>query len=144
VQGEGYEIAKTLGANVKFTGKSLSLQETNQYYVTLHINGHDELYCFDTPKVNVCNLIFGEAYVEPVGNCLVKCHTTGESCEIEFKARGWTAKSRELVSAVVKDKSGAKKFKIEGRFTESLSITDLTSNEVLDTWNAPESIDKAD
>jgi hypothetical protein len=80
------------------------------FYVDLLVNGRKELYTFNMPKINACNLIFGDPYVEPVGQCVVKNHSTNEVCELEFKARGWTAKSRDLVSGVVKDASGAKKF----------------------------------
>jgi splicing suppressor protein 51 len=144
VQGEGFEITKTLGASVKFTGKSLSLQETNMYYLTLYVNGQKELYYFDTPRVNVCNLVFGEPYAEPVGLCTVKNHTTGDVCELDFKARGWTAKSREIVQGVVKDGKGVKRLSINGRYTESLLVTDIGSNQTVMDWKAPEITEKAD
>ena len=134
MQGPGYEVSKTLGANLKFTGKSMQVQDPSLFYVTLEIDGKKELYTFDTPKVNLCNLIIGEMYIEPAGNCVVKNHTTGDVCELEFKARGWTAKSRDIVNGEVKDKKGAKKFTISGKFSETISVKNLETGESQDLF----------
>lgn len=47
----------------------------------------------DTPDVLVGNLLIGSTYVEPVGTSDCINYDTGEKCEIDFKARGWTTKN---------------------------------------------------
>lgn len=136
-QGEGFELLKTVNANIKFTGKSIAIQETDKFFLSLfHKSPEEELYTFTNPKIMVGNLIIGDAYIEPTGACSVTNHKTGETAEIDFKARGWTAKSRDIVSAVIKDSKGVKKFTLQGKFTEALSLTNLDTNETTEVWRS--------
>ena len=68
----------------------------------------------------VGNLIIGERYVEPQGAANLKNITTGDTCEVIFKERGWSTKSNEINSlkAIIKDKNGLERYMIFGRYTE--------------------------
>mmetsp|Transcript_25632 Transcript_25632/g.39440 ORF Transcript_25632/g.39440 Transcript_25632/m.39440 type:complete len:177 (+) Transcript_25632:1941-2471(+) len=64
-------------------------------------------------------------------------HLTGEKCELEFKARGWTSKNKEALEGKIKDKSGKVKYTLTGKYTEKILLTDTESGEVSEIWTAP-------
>ena len=71
-------------------------------------------------------------------------HTTGEKCELEFKPRGWTAKYNNTIHGVVKDSKGVEKYHITGKYTESLKMKCLDTEETTVLWEAPKVLDNAD
>ena len=77
---------------IKFTGKSIICNDPNKREIILDVDGKKEVYLCDTPTLMVGNIFIGETYVEPYNKCQIKCLTTGDVAEIEFKSRGnWTS-----------------------------------------------------
>ena len=134
-QGEGYTINKMVKPGLKFTGKQLKVTEKYRYFITFS-NGHK--VSMDTPDVLVGNLLIGSTYVEPVGTSDCINYDTGEKCEIDFKARGWTTKNTNQCSAIIKDKNGKAKYEISGKYTESLEYKNLETGEKTLLWTAPD------
>ena len=52
-------------------------------------------------------------------------HNTGEYCDMEWKERGWSGKNACMVTGYAKTAAGDPCFKIDGKYTESATITDL-------------------
>lgn len=107
-QGEGYSIEKTLQATIKFTGKSIQAKDPKNFLVKL--DKHKEAYTFENPIVLVGNLLIGDTYIEPQGQTLVTNHNTKETCELEFKQRGWTSRNKDAIFGVLKDSNGVAKY----------------------------------
>lgn len=80
------------------------------------------------------NLVIGKVYVDIHGKSQLINHTSQESCEIDWKERGWTGKKANMVVATIKSASGKAHFKVSGRFSESLNLINLESNEETEIW----------
>ena len=65
-------------------------------------------------------------------------HDTGEKAEVEFKIRGWSAKNKEAVHCVIKDKKGVAKYELSGKYTQSLVLKNLETEETREIWKAAE------
>ena len=121
------------------------MTDNNRYYVNLdNPSGGVENFSMETPKVVVGNLIIGESYTEPQGMTEVMNHTSGEKCELDFRARGWTSRNNNTIFGVVKDAQGVAKYHLTGKYTESIEVIDLKTNETFVAWTAPEKSENAD
>jgi len=116
------------------------MTDSNKYYVNLNPKKEgekEESYSMEAPQVIVGNLIIGESYTEPQGSTLVMNHTTGEKCQLEFKARGWTSKHNNSCFGVIKDANGKPAFEISGKYTQSLEVKNLATQETFTAWSSP-------
>jgi hypothetical protein len=52
--------------------------------------------------VTVHNLVIGKLYVDVNGKTQVTNLSTGDTCYMEYKERGWSGKNANLFSGVVK------------------------------------------
>jgi len=41
---------------------------------------------------------------------VVTNHKTNETCELEFKQRGWTSRNKDAIFGVIKDSNGVAKY----------------------------------
>lgn len=103
-----------------FWGKSMDIKPIGLQHVRLKATG--EHFIIERPTSSVNNLIFGEMYVEHHGIMTVKNLTNGDVCEIDFKKRGWTGKNANEVEGYGLLKGKEKKYKIWGKWTDSLMI----------------------
>lgn len=58
------------------------------------------------------NLILGKLYVDVHGKSQVTNHNTGDTCEMEWKEKGWGDKNANMVFGAVKSVSGHLSHKI--------------------------------
>lgn len=89
----------------------------------------------------VGNLFVGTTYVEPQGPSVMTCQETNVTSIMDYKARtGWKMKPEHenYVSAVIRDQSGKKCYKIEGQYTKELIGTDLRTGKVTTLFRAAE------
>lgn len=112
-----------------FWGKSLEVKPLGLQHVRLHITQEDgevfsEHYIIERVSSNVNNLIFGEMYVEHTGIMTVRNLTLKETCQIEFKKRGWNGKGAcEVDGQAFSDTNPKeKKGRIFGKWVDSLFI----------------------
>lgn len=61
-------------------------------------------------------------YIDINGKSQIKNHTTGEYCDMDWKERGWSGKNAHCVVGTVKTAMGEPRFKVNGKFTEAISI----------------------
>ena len=68
----------------------------------------------------------GERYMEPQGIQKITNTLNGFTCESEYKSRNtfYSTKEQDMnfVSSVIKNASGQIKFKLEGRYTHSITL----------------------
>jgi hypothetical protein len=88
--------------------------------------------------MTIGNMVIGEMYIEPQGPSDCINHTTKEICELDYKVRGWTSKNNNSVNAVIKDKNGVAKFHLIGKYTESINLVNLETQESEELWVAVE------
>lgn len=84
------------------------------------------------------NLIIGDTYLEPQGASEIFNDSTGEKIEYDFKVRGWSGKSKDAVTGVIKDAKGTVKYQLSGKYTEKLDLKNMETGEVETIWQAPE------
>lgn len=88
-----------------------------------------EKYSVGRPKMLVGNLVIGERYIEASGLIEIKNLTTGEMCKLEFKPRGWSAANQNYITGQVFDSDGTEKYKLDGKYTESITCSNLETQE---------------
>lgn len=115
-----------------FWGKILEVKTLG--YQNVKLKRTDEQFTIERPTTTVNNLIFGEMYVEHVGIMTVKNMNTGDVCEVEFKKRGWNMKNAFEIEGVCMNKNKDKKFRIYGKWIDSLSIQNLDDNSSEMIW----------
>lgn len=74
--------------------------------------------------------MIGERYVEPQGSCTVTNKSTGDISYINFKARtGWTPKEEDIrfVSAIIKNAAGTEVYRLEGKYSESIKLINVST-----------------
>jgi len=94
----------------------------------------EELYSTDLPMPSAKNLIIGKPYVELLGKVNMKNHTTGDYAHLEYHPRRWGGSQAHVVDGFVYNASGKKRFKIDGRWNEWASITDLETGLEEEIW----------
>jgi hypothetical protein len=65
--------------------------------------GKEEMYTWKKVTSSVIGIITGNPVVDNYGPMEIRNHTTGEVCQLEFKARGWKASSAYQVVGKVLD-----------------------------------------
>ena len=69
---------------------------------------------------SVVGIITGNPTVDNYGPMEIKNWTTGEVCQLDFKARGWKANSAYQVTGKVADKQGKIRWSIGGRWNDKI------------------------
>jgi oxysterol-binding protein 1 len=115
---------------MKFNGRYISFEPKDRVYITLKLtDGSQEFYSCTLPLTTVHNLVIGKLYIDVHGKTQVINHTTQETCDIDWKERGWTGKNANMMVGTVKSASGKPHYKVSGKFTEGLYLLNMESNE---------------
>lgn len=117
-----------------FWGKSLEFKSTGFQHAKL--KSTQEHFTVERPNSACCNIIFGEMYIDHYGKMTIKNQQTGDYAEIDFKKRGWSAKSAHEVEGYIYSPKKEKKFKIWGKWTESLTVKNLMTGDEEKIWVA--------
>lgn len=80
-----------------FKGTYLDVKPLDYQHVKL--KSRKEHYIIDRPNTNVNNIIFGNMYIEHVGESMVKCLTTGISMNVIYKTAGWGDRTKHHIEA---------------------------------------------
>lgn len=105
----------------KFYGKSFDINPLGTWFLNLRpTTGGTELYTWKKVTSSVIGIITGSPTVDNYGPMEIKNHTTGETCLLEFKPRGWKASSAYQVSGKVMTKDGKTRWSIGGRWNDKI------------------------
>ncbi|KAL1304319.1 hypothetical protein AAFC00_000722 [Neodothiora populina] len=112
----------------KFYGKSFDINPLGTWFLRLRPTGvtnpdgsqYEELYTWRKVTSSVIGIITGNPTVDNYGPMEIKNWTTGESCVLDFKARGWKASSAYQVSGRVTEGNGQTKWSIGGRWNDKI------------------------
>jgi hypothetical protein len=105
----------------KFYGKSFDINPLGTWFLKLRPNnGKEELYTWKKVTSSVIGIITGSPTVDNYGPMEIKNWTTGESCLIDFKPRGWKASSAYQITGRVNDADGQTRFSLGGRWNNRI------------------------
>lgn len=106
----------------KFYGKSFDINPLGTWFLKLRPTdgGPEELYTWKKVNTSVIGIITGSPTVDNYGPMEIKNHTTGETCLLDFKPRGWKASSAYQVAGKVTDAAGKVRWSIGGRWNDKL------------------------
>lgn len=107
----------------KFYGKSFDINPLGTWFLKLRPTsepGREELYTWKKVTSSVVGIITGNPTVDNYGPMEIKNWTTGETCLLDFKARGWKASSAFLVNGKVLDAKGDTRWSIGGRWNDKI------------------------
>ncbi|CAI6336640.1 unnamed protein product [Periconia digitata] len=107
----------------KFYGKSFDINPLGTWFLRLRPTsegGKEELYTWKKVTSSVIGIITGNPVVDNYGPMEIKNWTTGETCLLEFKARGWKASSAYQVVGKVLDADGRVRWSVGGRWNDKI------------------------
>jgi hypothetical protein len=105
----------------KFYGKSFDINPLGTWFLKLQpASGTEELYTWKKVTSSVIGIITGSPTVDNYGPMEVKNWTTGETCVIDFKPRGWKASSAYQITGRVNDANGQTRFSMGGRWNNKI------------------------
>ncbi|KAJ9638275.1 hypothetical protein H2199_006962 [Coniosporium tulheliwenetii] len=105
----------------KFYGKSFDINPLGTWFLHLRPTGSaPELYTWKKVTTSVIGIITGTPTVDNYGPMEITNHTTGETCLLDFKPRGWKASSAYQVTGRVTDKAGRVRWSIGGRWNDKI------------------------
>lgn len=106
----------------KFYGKTFDINHLGTWFLRLRPANGDapELYTWKKVTASVVGIITGNPTVDNYGPMQIKNWTTGETCTLDFKQRGWKASSAYHVAGKVTDADGITKWSIGGRWNDKI------------------------
>jgi hypothetical protein len=106
----------------KFYGKSFDINPLGTWFLRLRPagGGPPELYTWKKVTSSVVGIITGNPTVDNYGPMEVRNWTTGETCVLDFKARGWKASSAYHVFGKVVGADGVTRWSLGGRWNDKI------------------------
>ncbi|KAJ4373405.1 hypothetical protein N0V83_003700 [Neocucurbitaria cava] len=107
----------------KFYGKSFDINPLGTWFLRLRptaTGGKEELYTWKKVTSSVVGIITGNPVVDNYGPMEIRNWTTGEVCQLDFKARGWKASSAFQVAGKVLDAEGRVRWSVGGRWNDKI------------------------
>ncbi|KAI1392035.1 oxysterol binding protein [Hypoxylon trugodes] len=106
----------------RFLGKSFDIYHLGTWFLRLRptAGGKEDFYTWKKPKSQVVGIITGNPVVDNYGLVEIKNWTTGETCLLDFKQRGWKASSAYQLSGKILDSDGRPRVSLGGRWNSKL------------------------
>lgn len=106
----------------KFYGKSFDINPLGTWFLKLRPSSGapEELYTWKKVTSSVIGIITGNPTVDNYGPMEVKNWATGETCILDFKARGWKASSAYQVAGKIVDAQGNTAWSMGGRWNDKI------------------------
>jgi len=104
----------------KFYGKSFDINPLGTWFLRLRTaDGSEELYTWKKVTSSVVGIITGSPTVDNYGPMEIKNWTTGDTCLLDFKARGWRGAGYEVKGRVLNG-DGVQVWSIGGRWNDKI------------------------
>ena len=105
----------------KFYGKSFDINPLGTWFLCLRpAGGGEELYTWKKVTSSVIGIITGTPTVDNYGPMTVTNWSTRETCELDFKPRGWKASSAYQVAGKVVGADGRTRWSIGGHWNDKI------------------------
>ncbi|KAG5513323.1 hypothetical protein PMAC_001386 [Pneumocystis sp. 'macacae'] len=113
----------------RFCGRSFDINPLGTWFLKLRNNsGLDELYTWKKVTTSVVGIITGLPTVDNFGEMLIKNHTVGDVCSIDFKRRGWRGDGAYQIEGIVRDAKGIVRWSIGGYWNDKLYAKRISGN----------------
>ena len=90
----------------------------------------DEHYTWRKVTTSINNIIVGKIWLDHFGTMMVKCHSTGVECSIEFHQTGWRSSQARRLSGVVKDPKGEVVYELSGYWHTHLDTRNVNTDQL--------------
>ncbi|AQZ17616.1 OSH2 (YDL019C) and SWH1 (YAR042W) [Zygosaccharomyces parabailii] len=135
--------------DTKFNGRSFGIKHHGLWYIKMRPNNGspEELYTWKKPDNTVIGILVGNPQVDNHGEVVVRNHTTGDRCIINFKARGWRSSGAYEVTGEVFNKKNEKKWVLGGHWNDSIYAkmhTSKNKGDIMKTQDASSTGPKLD
>lgn len=105
----------------KFLGKSFDANPLGTWFLKLRPkDGKEEIYTWKKVTSTVIGIITGNPTIDNWGVMEIKNWMTGETCILDFRARGWRESSAYHVIGKIQDRTGTTKWSIGGRWNDKI------------------------
>lgn len=126
----------------KFYGRSFDIVPTGLWYLNLRPDKgaevEEELYTFRKVTSSVIGIMVGSPEVDNYGVMDIHNHTTGVTCKLHFKQRGWKASSAYKVEGHVVDKNGTELYTVSGTWNDQIVAKKAGAKGGLKLWHVHE------
>lgn len=139
---ENFEFWANTMVKTSFKGQYVEVKPLGGAHVKL--KKYKDHFVFFKATTSVNNIIIGKIYVDNYGEMVCENHTTGDKGVLKLTQRGWGDKGAYEVNGYVKDKMGLEKFKIEGRWDQNLTLTNLETKQKKIIWTKNKMPEKFD
>ncbi|KAL7272892.1 hypothetical protein RUND412_004278 [Rhizina undulata] len=119
-EGEKWDYWGESAVRSKFYGKSFDINPLGTWFLRLRTGNGEELYTWKKVTSSVVGIITGSPTVDNYGVMEIKNWTTGETCQLEFKARGWRGANAYEVKGRVLDVDNAQVWSVSGRWNDKI------------------------
>ena len=136
IENDNYKVETDTQVSTKFWGKSLEFKPIG--FQRIYLKKSDEHYIVQRPTPLASNIIIGKMYLDVGGESVVENIKTKEKAYIFFKTKGWTEASYGKCEGYIKDSKGTKKYILKGKWFDSITVTDLETNESFIAWRSKE------
>ena len=106
----------------KFYGKSIDIDALGTWFLKLRPRdgAPEELYTWKKVTTTVVGIITGTPAIDNYGPMEIRNWTTGETCSLDFKVRGWKASSANQLAGKAVDAQGNVRYSIGGRWNSRI------------------------
>ncbi|KZT53448.1 hypothetical protein CALCODRAFT_501126 [Calocera cornea HHB12733] len=128
--GKSFEIRPTGAAFVELK-LSPDMVENPALYPEETVDGEKRLvekYTYKKVITNVSGFILGNPTIDHYGEMRVTNQSTGDTCVLNFKPRGWRGKDAYEIKGAVYDAHGQMEWEIAGRWSNQLVMRHADSN----------------
>lgn len=127
---------RTISMKVQTSFSKGTLYFNNGYKEYLEIPRYGESFVYTPGKKSIHNLIIGTPYLEISGKVKLvdRSCPTERFAEVEFFKRGWSDANCHKLSGNVYSSAGVVAYRIEGKYSKSVSIINAKTGAVEYTW----------
>lgn len=117
-ESENYIYWSEVNIKANFWGKSFEVTPLGTNHLIL--KGSGEHYSWKKVHTVVHNIIIGKLWLDHYGTMTIRNHTTGEVCQLDFKAAGWRGHNAKRIEGSVLDMNGNVCYEIYGHWNDKL------------------------
>ncbi|CAB4253190.1 similar to Saccharomyces cerevisiae YAR042W SWH1 Protein similar to mammalian oxysterol-binding protein [Maudiozyma barnettii] len=112
----------------KFNGRSFGVQHLGLWHIKIRpdCDGPEDFYTYKKPDNTVIGILVGNPQVDNHGEVRITNHVTGDTCILNFKARGWRSSGAFEVTGEVFNKKKEKVWVLGGHWNDSIYAKKVT------------------
>ncbi|XP_014680753.1 PREDICTED: oxysterol-binding protein-related protein 1-like [Priapulus caudatus] len=122
-----YKLQGSVHPKLKFWGKSIEINPDGQ--LTIELTERNEVYQLNHVNCVVHNVIFGDMWIEQVGQLQVTNLRTRHKAALNFRPVGWFGKDLHKLDGYIYNERKEKRVALFGKWTSALYSADVKTYE---------------